>query len=628
MSEKKSTTKNRRDLKLAIVLVVVSFGVFANTLGGEFVYDDLRQIVRNPLIQNSELFSKALTSDVWAFKGDGEYTSSNYWRPTFTAYHILNFQLFGLNPFGWHFLNILLHIGVCLFAFFLLRRWDLHEYLAFGIALIFAVHPVHTESVAWISGSPDLLFGFFFLASIWFANRWISGKKNTSELIIALIFYSFALGSKEVAMLCFPVYFLIFNRRKSDKKDNIKFLDSAMNQTALFGILAVVFFILRWAILGNMSQDAENAVGFFNSVLSVPQNFVFYLKQIVFPFELTINYAVRPIAEIGLFNFILPIIISAAVLIILWKLAKQSDIQKTGLALFLLPLLPTLNISAFKPEEIVHDRYLYLPLLGFLLVVLPFLWQFLETKFAENRETIFISFIAVIGLLLSFQTVIYNNVWTDENLLWKHSVEIDDSATNLIQYGSVLYEQSKYTEAFNLFDKASKKNSNSLSLLGRGRSLIALKRYDEAIKDLSAITNLPGEQINAYSLYQSYEALAIALTESGSSDKALGVLGEAKKRLPIYSAALSEKIAIVLYQQNKKAEALKELESAEEQARNELLPESKNVFLRLGLLYAESKQNEKAKAALQEFLKATANTNDEFTIQNRKQAAEILQKLN
>lgn len=627
MSERKPIKKDRRNLMLAIVLVVVTFGVFANTLGGEFVYDDLRQIVRNPLIQDSELFGKALTSDVWAFKGDGEYTASNYWRPTFTAYHILNFQLFGLNPFGWHLLNILLHIGVCLFAFFLLRRWDLHEYLAFGVALIFAVHPVHTESVAWISGSPDLLFGFFFLASIWFADRPISGKKKTSDLIVALVFYLFALGSKEVAMLCFPIYFLIFNRHKSDKKREMKFLDSAINQIALFGIVAVVFFLLRWTILGNISQDAENAVGFYNAVLSVPQNFVFYLKQIIFPVTLGTNYSLRPVTEIGLFNFVLPLFISITALFILWKLAEKSSTQKIGLAVFILPLLPTLNISAFVPDQIVHDRYLYIPLLGFLLVVFPSIWNLLKSRFEQKSTPIFIIFISIIGLILSFQTIIYNPVWMSGYALAKHNIEIDDSSTNLMLYGSVLYEQKKYPEAFEMFDKALKKKINPPSLLGRGRSLIALKRYDEAVRDLSAITNLPNKEISAYSLYQSYEALAIALTESGKSDKALEVLSEAKKRLPIYSAALSEKIAIVLYRQNKKAEALRELEIAEEQARKELLPESKNVFLRLGLLYAEANQEEKARAALQEFLKATVNTNNEFTVQNRKQAADILKKL-
>ena len=316
MSDKKNEKKNRLDLILAIILVVASFAVFANTLGGEFVYDDVRQIVRNPLIQNSELFGKAITSDVWAFKGDGEYTASNYWRPTFTAFHILNFQLFGLNPFGWHFLNILLHIGVCLFAFFLMRRLELNEYLAFGIALVFAVHPVHTESVAWISGSPDLLFGFFFFGSLWFADRWISGKKKTFDLIVAIIFYFLALGSKEVAMLCFPAYFLLFDWRKTQsrqKNSETKFLDSPINQTALFGIVAIVFFILRWVILGNISQDAENAVGFYNAVLSVPQNFIFYLKQIVFPITLGENYSLRPVMDIGLWNFILPLILSATV---------------------------------------------------------------------------------------------------------------------------------------------------------------------------------------------------------------------------------------------------------------------------------------------------------------------------
>ena len=68
---------------------------------------------------------KALTNDVWAFKGDGTVTASNYWRPTFTAWCIINFSLFGLDPYGWHFLNLLLHLGVCLLAFLLLRKWGL-----------------------------------------------------------------------------------------------------------------------------------------------------------------------------------------------------------------------------------------------------------------------------------------------------------------------------------------------------------------------------------------------------------------------------------------------------------------------------------------------------------------------
>ena len=114
MSERETSNTNKNKLFFLIILAVIAFGVFANTLNGEFIYDDKRQIAQNPLIQNASLFGKAVSSDVWAFKGDGTIAGSNYYRPTFVLWLIFNFQLFGLSAFGWHFTNILLHIGVCL----------------------------------------------------------------------------------------------------------------------------------------------------------------------------------------------------------------------------------------------------------------------------------------------------------------------------------------------------------------------------------------------------------------------------------------------------------------------------------------------------------------------------------
>src|SRR5688500_18818410 len=105
------------------VIVLAAVIPFSNAVSGDFVYDDGRQIVANPLIQKSDLFVQALTSDVWAFKADGSVSASNYWRPVFTALCILSFGLFGLEPFGWHLLNILLHAGVCVVAYLLMRRW-------------------------------------------------------------------------------------------------------------------------------------------------------------------------------------------------------------------------------------------------------------------------------------------------------------------------------------------------------------------------------------------------------------------------------------------------------------------------------------------------------------------------
>lgn len=640
MSE--ATTKNKTDLILIAIIAAVAFGIFANSLTGEFVYDDVRQIVRNPLIQDNNLIGKALSSDVWAFKGDGTYTASNYWRPTFTAFNILSFRLFGVEPFGWHFLNLLLHAGVCVLVFLLLRRWNLSSNLSFIIALIFAVHPVHVESVAWIAGSPDLLFGAAFLGSLWFADKWSAEKKGAVYLIAALVLYALALGAKEVAMLCFPIYFLIFSYRQnvstidesskkkksSDEQTAIERKTSVFNTTLAFGGIAIAYFFIRWAILGRISQPAENAADLFSAILSAPSVFIFYLKQIIFPVTIGTNYPLRAIESFDVFRFALPLVISIAAMILFYLLAKRSFVQKVGLALFILPLLPTMNITAYVPEQIVHDRYLYLPLLGFMLIIFPYLAEILQKKFPEKSE----KFLLIIGIVLSVplavQTFINNEYWKNEIALWEHNIKVDPTSSfSFSQYGYALLEKEKNAEALEAFNNSLDIRSSAITLMGRARANIFLNNYEEAVWDLKTIVESPDKDLNAYTLYQSYESLALALSQNGKNDRAEAILRDARKRLPLYYAALTEKLAITLYQQNRKAEALKELEEARPQARRELLPESKNIFLRLGMLYGEAGQKDKSREALQEYLKVTNGLNDKESTKNRQIAGNLLKQL-
>jgi tetratricopeptide (TPR) repeat protein len=149
----------------------------------------------------------------------------------------------------------------------------------------------------------------------------------------------------------------------------------------------------------------------------------------------------------------------------------------------------------------------------------------------------------------------------------------------------------------------------------------------DVVKDMETIIAADQRNIDLYTLYQAYEALAIAHQQNKSLDKAEAVLIEARRRLPIYAAALTEKLAIVLYQQNRKQDALRELESMRAQARIELLPASKAVFLRLGMLYAEMGRNDEAKANLREYLNLTATAHDKETPLNRQQAEQLLKQL-
>src|SRR5205085_10760522 len=223
-----------------------------------FVYDDTRQVVQNTLIQDDALIWKALSSDVWAFKGDGTVVTSNYWRPTFTAWQIINFRLFGLPPLGWHVTNPILHCGVCLLAFASLKRWEFSVPIAFTIALIFAIHPIHVETVAWVSGAPNLLFSLAFLGSLWFARTYAEGKK-TKHLTSSVLLYAIALGAKEIGIICLPIYYFIFAGAPRKKKKASP--PSAQGPLLLFGSVAAIYFVLRWVVLGGFSQLPEGAVG-------------------------------------------------------------------------------------------------------------------------------------------------------------------------------------------------------------------------------------------------------------------------------------------------------------------------------------------------------------------------------
>lgn len=609
--------------KWIVPIVVVCVLVFANSLTGEFVYDDTRQILRNPLIQDNSLVWKALTSDVWAFKGDGTMVASNYWRPTFTAWHIINYRLFGANPFGWHLLNLLLHCGVCVMAFLLLRRWAFSALAACAITLIFAVHPIHVESVAWVSGVPDLLFGILFLASLWFFKSFAE-KRSTNYLILSVILYALALGSKEIGIVCLPIYYFILQTSDDDEsaKDRKKSAKERDNKTPLLilGGTAVVYFLVRWSIIGSISRPPDDAVGLGAAILSVPEIFIFYLRQAFFPYWMAGNYPLTPVTQIGAANFLLPLVISMVVLGAVFYLTRNNVRNRIAAGLFLLPLIPAMNATAFISDQMVHDRYLYLPLLGILMLIVPFAATFVSERYILTA-------CVLISALLGIQTFLYNRSWNNEIALWSSARTVDDSAFTSGQYAAALSEVERFDEAIEAYSDAINKKPLPRNYLGRGRSLLKKQRYAEAERDIKTVLGFPLDKLEIYAIYQAHEALGIVYNDQKNYPAAVRNFIDAREKLPIYSAALTTKLAIVLYQSGQKEQAVRELESAKAQARRELLPESKSVFLRLGMLYAEQNRKEEAKAELREFLNLTASFTDKKIMAERAQAATFLERL-
>jgi protein O-mannosyl-transferase len=616
---------------LYALIGIVAFCAFANTLGHGFVYDDNRQILRNPLIQNSEFYGKALTSDVWAFKGGGDIAASNYFRPTFVAWMIVNWRLFGSSPSGWHFTSVLLHVAVCLLLFAFLRRLGSDKTTAAAIAVLFAVHPVHVENVAWISGATDPLLSVFLLTSLILAQAYAEAKRSkassaahTTTLLAALSVaaYLVAVGAKEIALFCVPLYWLIFrNAEPADSRSKY----SGVKPTLPYLTAAVAFFIVRARVLGAITLPVEDPVAGSDAILTISKVFVFYLRQIAFPVWLGPALPLRPVESFSVTDVFVPLMISVAVLWGLWKLARQSYFQTFGLALFVLLLLPVLNPGNFGTEQLVHDRYLYLPLAGILMILVPAIIRMAAAYESATGRKLLAAAFGVVVLALGVKTVLYNRVWSNNVTLWQYAVTIDPGAAHAWQnLGS---STPSAPEALDAFDRSLQIRPNAVGFVGKSRSLIGLNRFEDAIVPARQAIAADPNEVNAFSLYQAYEAETFALANLRRYTEAETSLKEARQRLPIYHAALTEKLAVILYTQNKKQEALAELEAVRTRARNEFLVDSKVVFLRLGMLYAELGRKPEAKVALEEYLATTTDIGDTTLVEERRRATALLRQV-
>jgi protein O-mannosyl-transferase len=599
----------RIDLWWLLPALVLGFLVYTNTLGGEFVYDDEQQIVRNTLIQDRSQFWHAMTSDVWGVFA-GEQAVSNYWRPSFVFWMILNFRCFGLATFGWHLASILLHLAVIALAFAILRRLAVSRPIAGAIALIFAVHPAHSESVAWISGAPDLILGTALLGSLWFVNL-LGEKKTPLRWALSIGLYLVALGAKEIAILYPLIAVAVLFRGDRDPGEKSGSWAQILSIVWPFAAVAVIYLITRRSILGTTARFPEGAASLGEAILTAPAVFAFYFRQMIVPFWIGPSYPLRAVTPdtIGVGNFIIPLVVTIVAGWWMFRMARLSRIARIGLALFLIPLVPAMNIVAFGPEHLVHDRYLYVPLLGFLILVIPACTSWLQRIGGERivRQSLLIFIVAmIVSVPLAAATVRYNRAWTSNLALWEWGVRADSSsAFSYQQYGVHLQEAKRPEEAVAAFNRSIEIAPMASTYVTLGNTLIEQQKFAEAERDLREVTSKKRAEVASYTLYRAYRNLAESLVRQSKPNEAADALIEARGRLPHYTAALTEKLATVLYKGGRKNEALRELNAVRAQARTENLPESRMIFYGLGLLNEELGHPQDARDAFREFLSVT-----------------------
>lgn len=622
-----------------LILAIVCVAVYFNSLHGEFVYDDTKQITGNELIQQNRYFGRALTSDVWAFKGDTGEAWSNYWRPAFMLWLIINHRLFGLeSTVGWHATSIALHALVCALAYLLLRKLGLTFAIALAIGLIFAVHPVHVESVAWISGSCDLIFAATILGSMLLI---FPGPASPLALAGSLGLFAVALLSKEPAVLYPAIVFtaaLVLGRTARESiADGLR---RALRFTVPFLVTAAAYVLVHLAVIGKTQITTRWSGGITGLILAAPSVLWFYLRQALFPIGIGPAHTLRPVstANAGMGNFLLPLIASAVVMLGLLALSRRHPIRWIGLAIFVFSLAPAFNINAFIPEHIVQDRYLYLPLLGLLMILIPALADGLsgvgqgsEARGAARAaspapgtvsEQWTLGAVVLLSIPLSIATIRYNPVWGSERALWTAALAADPgSATNLSEYGRILFEANKLKEARAALDRALTIQPITTAYLLRGEIATRERRFADAEADLKLVLGSLSDNMLAY------ERLAVVYQDWGRLADAEALLRTARERVPHARGAFTDSLSITLYLQGKKDEALRELEAARPLARTEFGTSATWVLFHLGSLYAEAGRKDEARKALTEFLEVSRNDRSPATQNQRTQAQTLLSTL-
>src|SRR5271156_5444574 len=356
-----------RNPKLLLTTLALVTGVlYSGTLFFEFVWDDGPQIVDNPLIRSWHSLSRVFVSDLWYHTTRQQV----YYRPLFVAWSIVNYALVGLRPWGWHLGAILLHLVATLAVFWLARRLGLEYWTAALATLIFALHPIHIECVAWISAASDSMVTMFAaLAFVAFVNaRDPDVRRKTGWRLASLILLAGALLTKEMAIsftALVGLYVWLFPRR--NVSGVWAKLREALASMVPYALVTGAYFILRKVALSHASLQFDVKHGYGDMALTVPYVLAFYLRQLVLPLGLTGLYFTPYVTTQVFSQFVLPVVLLSAVagLIYFWARRTGDWVVAFAGCWLLVGLAPALYLRNFGNGDFVRDRYIYLPSIGF-----------------------------------------------------------------------------------------------------------------------------------------------------------------------------------------------------------------------------------------------------------------------
>ena len=263
---------------LHILFITVCIWIaFGNGIHHDFVWDDHVLIVNNDQIKQISSFSNFFSKSFWHNYEGAQDKTRNFYRPLIMASYAIDYAVYGLNPKGFHFTNILAHMLCAVVVYVLAIKLLKNPTQAYIAAMIWAIHPTHVENAGWISGRTDIFAGIFYFLSFYFFLIWLTSVKRTWLYLTATcVCYALALHCKEMSItlpfLFIIAYLLMEGKRRSSASQKIIFL--------ILAFLTVEYLIARHVVLGSIaSSTLSHAWG--EILLSVPLVFTQYIGLVL-----------------------------------------------------------------------------------------------------------------------------------------------------------------------------------------------------------------------------------------------------------------------------------------------------------------------------------------------------------
>jgi len=408
-AEKKPVALQKRQnnwIWLAAILVL-TFIVFFPTLNNALTnWDDPHYLNDNPLIRklNAENIKRIFT----------EVFFGNY-QPLHIFSYAIEYHFYKLNPAGYHTTSVLMHLVVTALVYRFIFLMSGNTSIALITALLFGIHPLHVESVAWAAERKDLLYAMFFLGSLNLYLRYIQSNQKIKYIIFAFLFFLLSILSKAMASSLPPVLILI------DFYFGRKFSWKLVAEKIPFFALALLFGFVAANTATTTGQVSLHVFNLFERILFANLNLLTYTAKLILPVQLSAfyPYPARIDGHLPYYCYVAPFVV-LGILVLIIRSMRKTKVILFGAGFFVACIFLVLQLFPVGPT-IISERYTYISSIGFFFIVA---WSIHELvlKRPKTKTVVYVA-LAAYCLFLSATTYARCDVWKDSITLWSNVLE-------------------------------------------------------------------------------------------------------------------------------------------------------------------------------------------------------------